>query len=414
MKVVVLGGGIIGITTCYFLARRGIDVTLIERHDKAAMETSYGNAGLYNPSDAFAWASPGALKLALKSLFRRDSGIQYKLRFDPQLWRWSMQFLSQCTDTAARRNTLIKLRLASYSLAQLDEVVAHTGVSFDQHKNGILYASRSPDVFANMCNSMSLLSDNGIELQILDSEAIAEKIPALGKRSTQFAGAVYSPNCQTGDSHKFANKLSKWCEENSDCEFHWNTEIEHITSDGKRVTAIKTNRGKFTGDTYILAAGTASPLLAREVGLHLPIYPIKGFSISAVIRNINAAPDMGFVDEDHYLAISRLGNSLRVASSAIFDGFDRQYKERDFNNIFNTVRSLFPDAADYLKAERWAGLRPMTPSSVPVVGRSKIDNLFLNVGHGHLGWTMSCGCGGLIADCVADEKTAISMDGLHP
>ncbi len=412
MKVAVLGGGVVGVATAYYLAEDGCEIILIDRREAAAIETSYGNAGLYTPSDSYAWASPDALKMAVKSLFRSDLGIKYNIRLDPRLWAWSLRFLFQCTDAAARRNTLLKLRISRYSRERLNQVVADTGIEYDGRQAGVLYFFRGADSLEAGQKHMGILRDHGLELRVLDREAIFAIDPGLEATGTAIAGGVYSPTCETGDSHKFANNLADWCAQHRGTELRWNTVIERIETEGDRVTRVVTDKGEVVADAFVLAAGSESALLGEQVGLHLPIYPVKGFSITAPIRDSAAAPSIGVVDEERLVAMSRLGDRLRVASSAVFDGFGRDHRPKDFDIVLRTARELFPEGADYDQSEFWAGLRPMTPSSVPILGRARHENLFLNVGHGHVGWTMSCGTGKFVADCIAGRTPEIDTDGL--
>lgn len=411
MQVVVLGAGVVGVATAYYLARDGHEVTVIDRRAKAALETSYGAAGLYSPSDSYAWASPDALKMAVKSLFRSDLGIKYKLRLDPRLWLWSLKFLTQCTNPAARRNTLRKLRLISYSKDCLNRVVAETGIDYDGRSNGILYYFRSAEGLAAAERHMGILRDNGLELEVADRDRILELEPVMANLP-EIAGAIYSPNCQTGDSHKFSNNLANWCVEHGGATLLYDTTIKQLTVEGDRVVKALTDKGEIRADAFVLAAGAESVFLAEGVGVRLPIYPVKGFSITAPLIRPEDGPRMGLVDEDRLIAMSPLGNRLRAASSAIFTGYDYGHKPKDFTSILETAKDLYGDAIDYDAVEYWTGLRPMTPTSVPILGPSRYRNLFLNVGHGHVGWSMSCGAGRFVADWVSGKDTEISGEGL--
>ncbi len=401
MKVLVIGGGVIGMTTAYYLLQAGMAVTVLERRENAGLEASAGNAGLYSPSDAFAWASTSALRLAVKSLLNPDLGVQYKLRFDPLLWRWSISFLAQCHRSAWRRNSEAKYRLAEYSLYMLNKLRDDTKLDFDVSDQGIIYACRDSAALEDLKRHFNFLQDHGLTLQHLDRDALVEKVPALGARARVYAGAVYSADCKTGDSAKFSQALARICENSGNCQLEWGVNVERIVMNRKKISAVWTSKGEFKADAYVLAAGPQSGFLSRQAGFRLPIYPIKGFSITAPIINDELAPGPGFDDTERLVAMSKFGNRLRIASSAVFDGFDKSHQPKDFHAILKLAREVFPDAADYDKAEYWAGLRPMTPSSKPILGLSPVSNLFLNVGHGHLGWTLSCGAGKVVADIVA-------------
>ena len=403
MNVLVIGGGVVGVTTAYYLSKAGMDVTVVDGNEAAGLETSAGNAGLFSPSDAFAWASPSALKIAVQSFINPDMGIKYKLRLDPALWRWSLAFLNQCRYGSWEINSDAKFRLASFSLEMLHDLRRDTGIDFDAGDEGIAYACRDENTLAALKKHFSFLESRGLELELLDRDGLIEKVPALKANPQTYVGAVYSPTCKTGDSKKFSQNLAKWCQQNNNCEFIWGARVEKVLADGNTITGVLTSKGVYKADAYVLAAGPQSGILARQVGLKLPIYPIKGFSITAPIIDNTLIPSIGFDDTDRLVAMSRFGNRLRIASSAVFGGFDNSHQPKDFKAILTLARELFPDAIEYEKVEYWSGLRPMTPSSKPIIGATPISNLFLNTGHGHLGWTMSCATGKVVADIVAGE-----------
>ncbi len=412
MKILVLGGGVVGVATAYYLAEDGHEVTVIDRQPRAASETSYGNAGLYTPGDSYAWASPEALKMAVKSLYRRDLGIKYQLRLDPRLWAWSWRFLFQCTRGQAYRNTLRKLRIALYSKQCLNALVQKTGIAYDGRQQGVIYFFRSLQSLEHGTAHMKILQDHGLDIRIMDRAGLVAIDPGLKAAGDKIAGGVYSPMDQTGDSCLFARRLAAWCAAHQGVRFAWNTTIQGIETEGTRVGKIVTDRGDFQADAVVLAAGADSPLLAEGIGVKLPIYPVKGYSVTVPVRNGDAAPHLGVVDEDRLVAMSRLGDRLRMASTAEFTGYDRSYRPADFASIFKTARELFPEGGDYQQPEYWAGLRPMTPSSVPILGRARHENFYLNVGHGHVGWTLSCGTGRFVADLVAGRPPEIDSEGL--
>ena len=280
MKVAVLGAGVVGVATAYYLARDGHEVVLIERRAKAAEEASFGNGGLVSPSDSYAWASPDALRMAVKSLYRSDLGIKYKLRLDPRLWIWSLRFLGQCTNAAAGRNTLVKLRLISYAKDCLNEVVAETGVDYDGLSRGILYYFRSPEGLKAAGHHMGILRDQGLPLETVGRERMLELEPVMA-RAPDVAGGIYSPDCQTGDSHRFANDLADWCAAEKGTTLLYDTPIRRLVVEGDRVVKAQTDHGDVAADAFVLAAGAESVFLAEAIGIRLPIYPVKGFSITA-------------------------------------------------------------------------------------------------------------------------------------
>ena len=412
MRTAVLGAGVIGVTTAYYLAQDGHDVTVIDRNEQAASETSYGNAGLVTPGDSYAWASPEALKLFLKSLYRRDLGIKMTPRLDPRLWSWSWKFLFQCTRERTRINTLRKLRLTMYARRCLNALIEQTGIEYDGKSAGVVYFFRSQASLDHGVAHMRLLADNGLRIDVLDRHGLARVEPALAPAKDRLAGGIFSPMDQTGDSCKFARNLAAWCAKERNVRLEYRTAITGLVSEGRRITGVLTDRGDFDVDACVLAMGCDSPLLAERIGLRLPIYPVKGYSATVPVRNGHVAPQLGGVDEDKLIAFSRLGARLRLAATAEFAGYDRSHAPRHFTRLLETAKELFPEGGDYGEAEYWAGLRPMTPSSVPILGRAKHENLYLNVGHGHVGWTMSCGSGKFIADLVAGRQPEIDPDGL--
>jgi len=412
MKVVVLGGGVIGVATAYYLAEDGHKVTVIDRNEQSASETSYGNAGLVTPGDSYAWASPAALKMFIKSLYRRDVGIKVTPRLDPRLWAWSWKFLFECTNERARINTLRKFRLTLYARQCLNALAGRTRIDYDGKDRGVVYFFRSQESLDHGVAHMRLLADNGLRIEVVDRNGLAKAEPALGPAKDKLAGGIFSPMDQTGDSCKFGRNLSAWCAAEKGVRFAYRTDITGIEADGRRIARVITDKGAFEADAFVLAMGCDSPFLARQIGVKLPIYPVKGYSVTVPIRDGDVAPQIGGVDEDKLVAFSRLGNRLRVAATAEFAGYDRTHRPRDFARLLATAKELFPSGGDYAAAEYWAGLRPMTPSSVPILGRARYDNFYLNVGHGHVGWTMCCGSGKFVADLVAGRKPEIDSEGL--
>ena len=413
MKVIVLGAGVVGVTTAYHLAQAGCEVTVIDRQAAAASETSYGNAGLITPGDSFAWASPAALKTFVSSLVKPDMGIKVKPNLDPRFIAWTLKFLGQCTAKKALENTEKKLRLSVYAREQMAALAEKTGVQFDRVQKGVLYFYRSQETLDHGVAHMQFMADKGLPIEVLDREGLVRHDSGLKHSADQLAGGILCGVDQTGDSCKFSRNLAAWCKSTMGVVFHSGTSIKTIETTGNKVTKIVTDKGDFTADAYILATGCDSPLLLSEIGVKLALYPVKGYSITAKITDDSAAPVMGGVDDDKLIAYSRLGDRIRVACTAEFAGWDRTHTPADFKTVLKTINELFPNAADYEGAERWAGLRPMTPSSVPVMGRTrKYSNLLLNTGHGHVGWTMSCGSGKVVTDLLLGREPEMDTTGL--
>ncbi len=412
MRIIVLGAGVIGITTAYYLAQEGHEVEVIERQPGAAMETSFSNAGMITPGHAYTWASPRAPKLLLQSLFRNDTALKFRFRLDPAMWAWALKFLRECPADRAAANTANKVRLCLYSQSLFDDIVQTERIDFDRYSGGALFLYRDAAHLERGIAAMSVLTGNGVRLEALAPHRIAEIEPALSEETDKLVGAIYCPTDESGDCHKFTCALAERLSGMPNIAFHYETNIQAIVSDGQRVTKVVTDQGEHAADAYVLALGSYSPLLARDLGLKLPVHPVKGYAITVPVGARNKAPKLTGVDETYLIAWSRLGDRLRVTAKADFAGFDRSHSARDFEHMLHTIRSLFPDGADYDSATHWAGLRPMTPKGAPILGPSPLANLFLNTGHGHMGWTMSLGSARILADMISGRQPAISTQGL--
>ena len=412
MKVLVLGGGVIGVTTAYYLAKDGHEVTVVERHPAAASETSYANAGLVAPAHAYAWASPKAPKILFKSLFMKDQALRLKLRADPRMWRWALRFLAQCTEERARINTLCKLRLCVYSVERLNEVVADTGVAYDGLAKGNLYLYRSGQSFEKGVAHTAILREQGVEMRVLDRDGLAGIEPALEPVKDRLAGGMHAPGDQSGDARMFTRNLAAWCAGHLGVHIEYDTRVTALVASGGRIERAVTDRGARDADAFVLAAGHGSPFLGAPIGVELPIYPCKGYSVTVPVGRSNLSPKIGMVDEDHLVAFCPMGNRLRITSTAEFSGYDKSHSAKDFRAMFHVARDLFPGGGDYSRPEHWAGLRPMTPTTVPIFGFARYRNLMLNVGHGHIGWTMACGSAKVVSDLLAGRDPGIDLDGM--
>jgi D-amino-acid dehydrogenase len=411
MRIVILGGGVVGVTTAYQLQKDGHEVVVIERHSEVAADTSWGNAGMIAPGHSFVWSSPKAPVILLKSLFLKDQALRFRLSADPRLYGWSWLFLMECTAEKAKRNTLLKHRLAAYSQSVLQDVVAAENLEYDRNTRGILYFYRSQEALDRGIEHMKLLESDGQAIEILDRDDVVQTDPSLAEARDRIAGAIYCPTDETGDPAKFTRGLAKKVAERGG-EMRTGTKILSIETDGDAISGVRTDAGEIKGDAYVLALGSHSAQAARRIGLSLPIYPIKGYSLTIPIGNHGAPPTLACVDEHNLVAISRFGDRLRVTATAEFAGFDTSHKPSDFDFMKRVTQELFPDGADYARAEMWAGLRPMTPTNLPFFGRAKYRNLYLNTGHGHIGWTMSHGSARITADLIGGRQPAIPMDGL--
>ncbi len=412
MRIVVLGAGIVGVTTAYELASDGHEVIVIDRQDKAAMETSFSNAGMVSPGHAYTWASPRAPKILWQSLFRDDVALRMRFRLDPAMWSWCWRFLKECTAERAAINTAHKVRLCLYSRERFADINKRIAIDYDRRTQGAIFIYRDKDHFDRGVGAMKILTDNGVTLRPVTIDEAVDIEPALASDKANLAGAIYCPIDESGDCHKFANALADHCADARGVTFQWSTEITKIVADGDRITKVETSKGPVTADAFVLALGCYSPSFGRQVGLDMPIYPVKGYALTVPVDGHNGTPGISGVDEKYLIAWSRLGDRMRITATADFAGFDRSLNERDFAHMTATIRKLFPDAGAYDKASRWAGLRPMTPKGTPMIGASPKRNLFLNTGHGHIGWTMSMGSARAVADVIAGRKPDIDLNGL--
>jgi D-amino-acid dehydrogenase len=409
MRVLVMGGGVVGVTTAYQLQNDGHEVVLLERNPVVAQETSWGNAGMIAPGHSFVWSSPRAPWILLKSLFRKDQALRFRFSADPRLYSWSLKFLAECTAAKARANTLRKHRIAMYSQRVLHEVVTAEAPDYDRNARGILYFYRDQAALDAGIAHMQLLADDGQEIRVLDCAKVLTLEPALQGAGQKIAGGIYCPTDETGDSHKFTRAIAARCVERG-AEFHTGATITGIDTAGDAVTAVRCNGQAFKADAYVMALGSHSPMLSRKIGVALPVYPIKGYSLTIPIGNHQAPPTIGSVDETNLVAISRFGDRVRVTATAEFAGYDTSHKPADFAFMQSVAQELYPDGADWHRAEMWAGLRPMTPDNLPILGRRRHRNLWYNTGHGHIGWTMSHGSARITADLIAGRAPAIPLD----
>ena len=412
MHAVVLGSGVIGTAAAYYLAKDGHEVTVIERHEEPGLETSYANAGLVAPGHSYAWASPAAPRILAKSLVAADQALRLRPRLDPRMWSWLWQFLLQCTDERARANTTRKLRLCRYSTDLLTQLTRDTGVEYDGLAHGNLYVYRSERSFEAGVRRTALLRDQGLELEVLDRDGLCAREPALEPVRERLAGGLYSPTDQSGDARMFSRHLAEHCRESLGVRFRFGVSATGFETNGSRIAGVRTSDGEVRGDVYVLALGFMSPFVSRTAGVRLPIYPVKGYSLTIPRGASNLSPRMGVCDEDRLVVTCPMGDRVRVAATAEFSGYDKRHRPDDFTGMLRSVRELFPSAGDYDRPEYWAGLRPMTPSTVPILGRARYENLYLDTGHGHIGWTMACGSGKITADLVAGRAPEIDLEGL--
>jgi D-amino-acid dehydrogenase len=414
VKVLVLGGGIAGVTAAYFMARDGHEVTLVEERDGLGLDATAANAGIIAPGHSFAWGSPRAPRLLWRSLLGHETAIRMKLTPDLRLYTWGLRFLRECTAERARRNTLIKLRLCQYSQAVLNDVVRSEGIAYQAITRGALYLYRDAAELEAGVKRMALLAEHGQKQEVLDAESVARLDPVFEPVKHKIAGAVRDLTDSSGDARTFSEALARVGREKLGLTVRLGLRVTGLDANGDRVRGVFTTRGPLTADVYVLALGVSAPLVARTLGIRLHVYPAKGYSSTFPVKDHGRAPTIPGVDEQWLVGWSRLGDRLRLTSTAEFAGYDRSWTPRDFNNILRFARDIFPDAADWDRGEYRACLRPMTPDGPPVLGYGRYRNLLFNVGHGHMGWTMACGTARIVADLLSGRRPELDLEGLGP
>lgn len=407
-----IGGGVVGVTTAYYLAQDGLEVTVIEREPALATLASGGNAGLIAPGHAFAWASPAAPMELLRSLTVADTALRINPLKAPGMVAWGLRFLRECTAERAVKNTVVKLRLAQYSQQKLDELAATEKLDYHDVHRGCLYLYRDRERFAGGVRRMKLIQDHGQEQSVLDPDGVAAVEPALAPVKDRIVGGIYGETDASGDSVKLTNDLAERCRRMG-VRFQLGTGVKRLIAAGGRVRAAETDAGAVESDVFVLAAGVHSPALSRTIGVRIPVAPAKGYCATFPIRDGGAAaPTVGGVDEQLLVAWCRMGDRFRLTGSAVFTGYETTYDERDFRGIMRLARDLFPDAADYEQGSYRACNRPMTADGPPILGTARHPNLYFNTGHGHMGFTMACGSSRIVADLVAGRPTDIPTAGL--
>jgi D-amino-acid dehydrogenase len=411
MKVLVLGGGVIGVSTAYFLAKAGHQVTVVERRGGVALETSFANAGEVSPGYSSPWAGPGVPLKAIKWLFMHHRPLVIWPMLDPAMWVWGLRMLRNCTTARYELNKARMLRLAEYSRDCLRTLRADTGIRYDDRSQGTLQLFRTRQQLDATAKDVAVLQRFGVPYELLDGNGCVAVEPALARVREKFVGGLRLPGDETGDCHQFTCNLARLAE-NLGVKFLFGTHIERILHVGGRVTGIRTGAGELQADAYVACLASYSPLMLRPLRIHLPVYPVKGYSITLPIVDATAAPESTVMDETFKVAVTRLGERIRVGGTAELAGYSLKLRAARRDTLDHVVSDLFPDGGDLKRAEFWTGLRPMTPDGTPVVGATPYSNLFLNTGHGTLGWTMAAGSGRVLADVVSGRTPDIDMQGL--
>lgn len=405
MKITVLGAGVIGVTTAYYLAKSGHEVTVIDRQPGPALETSFANAGEVSFGYCSPWAAPGIPQKALKWLFMEHAPLILRPKVDMAMLSWMVKMLSNCTADRYAINKSRMLRLADYSRLALSDLRTETGIAYDERMQGTLQLFRTQAQLDASAKDVKALAADGIPYEVLDRDACIRVEPALAASRHKIVGGLLTPKDETGDCFKFTNALAAKAE-SMGVVFDYGRSILAIQSEGGKITGVATDKGVVKADAYVVALGSFSPILLKPLGIKLPVYPVKGYSLTIPIVDAAKSPESTVMDETYKIAITRLGDRIRVGGMAEISGYTNDLGEARRRTLEHSVTDLFP-GGDMSKANFWSGLRPMTPDGTPVIGATKLSNLYINSGHGTLGWTMSCGSARMLSDVISGKKPEI-------
>ena len=412
MKVIVLGAGVVGVSCAWYLWRDGHEVTVLERNAGVGLETSFANGGQLSYSYVAPLASPSVIPKIPPWLLRRDSPLRFRPSLDPDQWRWCLEFLAACNQRTADETTERLLRLAFYSRDLMHELVRTQSIDFDYVQNGKLVVHTQKESFESAMRLMEYQRKLGAEQQALDAREAVEIEPALADMATRIAGAIYTPSEDVGDTYKFCNELERLMTTGpSPVMFRFGIEVERLLPWDAKLMGVETSAGVLEADAYVLALGTNAPFLLRPLGIRVPVYPLKGYSLSLPITNEAAAPAISVTDFKRKVVYARIGGDLRVAGMADLSGRRCEIDAERVDQLVQEVRNTFPRATDYRVLRPWCGMRPATPKGTPVVGATRYENLWLDVGHGALGFTLALATGRIVADLACARRPAIPLDG---
>lgn len=410
MRVIVLGAGVVGTAAAWYLTAAGHEVTVVDRQPEAGLETSFANGGQISVCHAEPWANPGALPKLLKWIGHESSPLLWRMRADPAQWAWGLRFIRECTPARTRANIIAILKLALHSRDCLQALRAELGLEYDHLEQGILHVYTDAREFEHAIPQAELMRQYGCDRIVKTAEECVQIEPALRHSARPLVGGTYTADDESGDARKFTQALAAQCAARG-VAYHYGSSVTALQTQGGQISGVRLDNGELlAADSYVVALGSYTPLLLRPLGLSLPIYPGKGYSATLTLRDDAVAPSVSITDDGHKLVYSRLGNRLRVAGTAEFTGYDTSLNAVRCEALIRRTKALFPLATSDEPPEFWAGLRPATPSNVPYVGQSPYSNLFVDSGHGTLGWTMACGSGQLLADLVNGKTPAIDPD----
>lgn len=411
MKVLILGSGVIGVTSAYYLARAGHEVTVVDRQPEPALETSFANAGEVSPGYSSPWAGPGVPVKAVKWLLMKHGPLVIRPKLDPVMWVWLLKMLRNCTSARYAVNKSRMIPIAEYSRDALRDLRRDIGIQYDERAQGTLQLFRYQAQLDGTAEDIAVLKQYGVPFEVLSREGCIAVEPALAGVKEKFVGGLRLPQDETGDCHMFTQSLARHAQALG-VRFLFNTGIDRIVTEGARVSGVATSAGLLQADAYVLALGSWSSRLVAPLGISLPVYPVKGYSITVPIKDASGAPESTVMDESYKVAITRLGDRIRVGGTAEISGYSDKLYDARRATLDHSLTDLFPRGGDLAKATFWSGLRPMTPDGPPVIGPTHYANLHLNTGHGTLGWTMSCGSGRVLADMLSGKKPEIDVSAL--
>lgn len=411
MKVLVLGAGVVGTAAAYFLNEAGHEVTVLERNETAGLETSFANGGIVGAFTARPWAHPEVHGMLLRWLGREDAPYLFRLRADLAQWMWAARFLRQCTRARFEKTQATSLRLSTYSYECLKTVRAKESIEYDARAEGVLHLYGTQQALDHSARIELGLDDKRFHPEVVDMARAVALEPALEQSAGRYKGALYYAQDETGDAHKFTAELAKRAAANG-VAFEYGVTVEQLISAGDKVNAVKTSRGTFEADAVVMSLGSYSPLLLKQIGIKVPIYPLKGYSVTIPAAGYNGAPTLGIHDGTRRIVMSRIGDRVRSAGTAELTGYNTEVMPGRVKATLDAAMALFPNCGDASKAEGWAGLRPMTPDCVPILGRTRYQNLYMDTGHGSTGWTYACGSGRIVADMVSGRTPEIDLSGL--
>lgn len=410
MKILVLGSGLLGVATAYELGKRGFEVTVIDRKEEAAAETSFANGGQLSYNHAEPWANPSVLSKLPAWMLRSDSPLVFRLRADMNMVKWGLSFLRNCTKLRADVNTVNMLRLGIYSRERLHIIKNEEKFEFDFSDKGILHLYSSQEEFEHGKKQIEFQAKFGGVEKILSQDEVYKLEPALAHSQRKIVGGIHAYNDESGDARTFCLKLAERAKERFGVKFEYGVSINKLRTENNRIVAVETDKGDFTADGFVLALGSYSSVYLRQIGIDVPIYPMKGYSITLEANDL--CPNISLTDGLHKIVYSKLGNRVRVAGTAEFAGYDTSINEKRIAPIVKAASELIPKADWSQKIGKWACLRPSTPDGSPIMGRTPFSNLFLNTGHGTLGWTQAAGSAAIVADIIQNKPTEIILHGL--